>query len=187
MCLHHAGVLLENSDFGLERDLGPDENFQQSEQVDLSHFDQVPSTSHQECNLVTNTITPCNTTTWSLYDDLYFDTVYDVSEMKEEVVQPVLGDEELSGVVVKETWDLHSAFCLKRVFGFHDDGEPVVRAYVCENGHVSGAWTDRPMENPDKRATKNQRHRGPLPLFCSFQEETAGSLMLHCLLLFPKV
>ncbi|KAF9606160.1 hypothetical protein IFM89_023253 [Coptis chinensis] len=244
--LHHAGVLLENSDFGLERDLGPDENFQQSEQVDLSHFDQVPSTSHQECNLVTNTITPCNTTTWSLYDDLYFDTVYDVSEMKEEVVQPVLGDEELSGVVVKvgdfsisnkkrkkctrsiqthlatgvwnlnrepgnkllasrfrgdclyicdwpgcvhteekrsyklfrgvfknfkksqvwrtindgnrskisldcafcnckETWDLHSAFCLKRVFGFHDDGEPVVRAYVCENGHVSGAWTDRPM------------------------------------------
>ncbi|KOM25637.1 hypothetical protein LR48_Vigan148s000100 [Vigna angularis] len=45
----------------------------------------------------------------------------------------------------KFTWDLHSAFCLHRVFGFHDDGEPVVRAYVCENGHVSGAWTDVPM------------------------------------------
>lgn len=45
----------------------------------------------------------------------------------------------------KETWDLHSAFCLKRGFGFHDDGEPVVRAYVCENGHVSGAWTDLPL------------------------------------------
>lgn len=43
------------------------------------------------------------------------------------------------------TWDLHSAFCLRRGFGFHDDGEPVVRAYVCENGHVSGAWTDVPM------------------------------------------
>ncbi|KAF7804857.1 phytochrome A-associated F-box protein [Senna tora] len=41
----------------------------------------------------------------------------------------------------KETWDLHSAFCLRRFYGFHDDGEPVVRAYVCENGHVSGAWT----------------------------------------------
>lgn len=46
-----------------------------------------------------------------------------------------------------QTWDLHSAFCLRRGFGFgyHDDGEPVVRAYVCENGHVSGAWTDVPM------------------------------------------
>ncbi|KAK6940991.1 hypothetical protein RJ641_030522 [Dillenia turbinata] len=47
----------------------------------------------------------------------------------------------------KETWDLHSAFCLRRVFGYHDDGEPVVRAYVCENGHVSGAWTDFPLYN----------------------------------------
>ncbi|KAL9228198.1 hypothetical protein vseg_003804 [Gypsophila vaccaria] len=45
----------------------------------------------------------------------------------------------------QNTWDLHSAFCLKRGFGFHDDGEPVVRAYVCENGHVSGAWTDLPF------------------------------------------
>ncbi|KAL3531463.1 hypothetical protein ACH5RR_010785 [Cinchona calisaya] len=42
----------------------------------------------------------------------------------------------------KQTWDLLSAFCLRRCFGYHDDGEPVVRAYVCENGHVSGAWTD---------------------------------------------
>lgn len=45
----------------------------------------------------------------------------------------------------EQTWDLHSAFCLRRVFGYHDDGEPVVRAYVCENGHVSGAWTDWPL------------------------------------------
>ncbi|KAF3504403.1 hypothetical protein F2Q69_00039505 [Brassica cretica] len=44
-----------------------------------------------------------------------------------------------------ETWDMHSSFCLRRVFGFHDDGEPVVRAYVCENGHVSGAWTALPL------------------------------------------
>ncbi|GMQ00093.1 hypothetical protein CsSME_00047331 [Camellia sinensis var. sinensis] len=42
----------------------------------------------------------------------------------------------------KQTWDLHSAFCLRRDSGFHEDGEPVVRAYACENGHVSGAWTD---------------------------------------------
>ena len=45
----------------------------------------------------------------------------------------------------KETWDLHSAFCLRRGFGYHDDGEPVVRAYVCENGHVAGAWTELPL------------------------------------------
>ncbi|XAR58443.1 hypothetical protein NMG60_11013833 [Bertholletia excelsa] len=45
----------------------------------------------------------------------------------------------------KQIWNLHSAFCLRRVFGYHEDGEPVVRAYVCENGHVSGAWTDWPL------------------------------------------
>ncbi|VFQ92985.1 unnamed protein product [Cuscuta campestris] len=30
----------------------------------------------------------------------------------------------------KHTWDLYSAFCLRRYFGFHEDGEQVVRAYV---------------------------------------------------------
>ncbi|XP_020686916.1 phytochrome A-associated F-box protein isoform X2 [Dendrobium catenatum] len=44
----------------------------------------------------------------------------------------------------KETWDLHSAFCLRRGLDFHQ-GEPVVRAFVCENGHVSGAWVEKPM------------------------------------------
>ncbi|KAL3680890.1 hypothetical protein R1sor_023846 [Riccia sorocarpa] len=43
------------------------------------------------------------------------------------------------------SWDMMTAFCLRRSFEYHDDGEPVVRAYVCENGHVSGAWTDRPQ------------------------------------------
>lgn len=43
------------------------------------------------------------------------------------------------------TWDLHSAFCLRRGFRYQIEGEPVVRAYVCENGHVSGAWTDVPL------------------------------------------
>ncbi|XP_062231219.1 phytochrome A-associated F-box protein-like [Phragmites australis] len=45
----------------------------------------------------------------------------------------------------KEAWDLYSAFCLRSFYGYHDDGEPVVRAYVCENGHVAGAWTERPL------------------------------------------
>lgn len=44
-----------------------------------------------------------------------------------------------------EMWDLHSAFCLRGFMGFHEDGEPVVRAFVCNNGHVSGAWTERSM------------------------------------------
>ncbi|KAJ1262570.1 hypothetical protein BS78_09G118900 [Paspalum vaginatum] len=45
----------------------------------------------------------------------------------------------------KEAWDLYSAFCLRSFYGYHDDGDPVVRAYVCENGHVAGAWTERPL------------------------------------------
>ncbi|MCO5580644.1 hypothetical protein L7F22_034514 [Adiantum nelumboides] len=50
--------------------------------------------------------------------------------------------------VCKSTWDMVTTFCLKRSIEFHDDGEPVVRAYVCENGHVAGAWTDRPIYTP---------------------------------------
>ncbi|KAI5072860.1 hypothetical protein GOP47_0012966 [Adiantum capillus-veneris] len=50
--------------------------------------------------------------------------------------------------VCKSTWDMVTTFCLKRSIEFHDDGEPVVRAYVCENGHVAGAWTDRPTYAP---------------------------------------
>ncbi|CAK9212873.1 unnamed protein product [Sphagnum troendelagicum] len=45
------------------------------------------------------------------------------------------------------TWDMVTTFCLRRSLEYHEDGEPVVRAYVCENGHVAGAWTDRPVYN----------------------------------------
>ncbi|CAL4907761.1 unnamed protein product [Urochloa decumbens] len=45
----------------------------------------------------------------------------------------------------REAWDLYAAFCLRSFYGYHNDGEPVVRAYVCENGHVAGAWTERPL------------------------------------------
>ncbi|KAL2323651.1 hypothetical protein Fmac_028030 [Flemingia macrophylla] len=45
----------------------------------------------------------------------------------------------------QHTWDLRAAFCLRRAYGFHRDGDPFVRAYVCENGHVSGAWTHVPL------------------------------------------
>ncbi|CAO2839719.1 unnamed protein product [Amaranthus hypochondriacus] len=250
--LLHAGILLDNSDFGLQRELGPTEDYLGSQTETLT-------LTHHEINLNPSP-TPASTSTeqveenshefggWSLYDDLYFDTIYDNSEtglpieittgstnlepkyeqhnnnkgivnetkrrkvvarmqrshlasgawnLSREQGNKLLGSRfrddclyisEWPGCVhleekrnyrlfrgifknfkksrvwrtindgnrckielncafcsCKETWDLHSAFCLKRGFGFHDDGEPVVRAYVCENGHVSGAWTDLPL------------------------------------------
>ncbi|XP_039136838.1 phytochrome A-associated F-box protein [Dioscorea cayenensis subsp. rotundata] len=220
--LLHAGVLLEHSDFGLELEIGPDLPFLPRNKPQAPPLPSDPSSA---------------SSSWSLFDDLYLDTVYDVSESQippapqppaDAVVQAPCRKRkrQLSGHVdshlasgvwnlsreqgnkllasrfrgdclyicdwpgclhveekrnymlfrgvfkdfkrsrvwrtindgnrskidlccafcaCKETWDLHSAFCLRRVFGFHDDGEPVVRAYVCENGHVSGAWTERPM------------------------------------------
>ncbi|XP_047329275.1 phytochrome A-associated F-box protein [Impatiens glandulifera] len=253
--LHLSGVLLESSDFGLERELGPDENYlihnkpteeEGGEEVDRTMIpSSSPMESHNNNNNVESAIPePEPDCSWSLYDDLYFDTLYDPSEYQEqsgmEEDQPEIDATEITvGCEVpackkrrvcrslmahlassywnlcreqgnkllasrfrgdclyicdwpgcihmeekrnymlfrgifkdfkrstvwrtindgkrdtidlncafcpcKQTWDLHSAFCLKRVFGFHDDGEPVVRAYVCENGHVSGAWTDWPL------------------------------------------
>ncbi|GAV66942.1 hypothetical protein CFOL_v3_10451 [Cephalotus follicularis] len=237
--LLRAGVLLENSDFGLERELGPDENYQKP----LIGA----SSSRIEGNV--NKTLPGSECSWSLIDDLYLDTVYNASDSQDGKLIDNIDDIEKGevkiGVEVKiggefsvckrrkicrsfrphlatgvwslsreqgnkllasrfrgdclyicdwpgcvhieekrnymlfrgifnnfkrskvwrtisdgnrgkidlscafclcrETWDLHSAFCLRRVFGFHDDGEPVVRAFVCENGHVSGAWTHLPL------------------------------------------
>ncbi|KAJ4727677.1 putative Beta-glucosidase [Melia azedarach] len=210
--LHHAGVLLENSDFGLERELGPDANYQSSTAI------QPPTTSSTEpCTSTLNSGTDC---CWSLFDDLYYDTVYNKSESQDNDGNLVMEDVEQCEVKVghevssykrrkfsrslrshlasgvwnlsreqgnkllasrfrgdclyicdwpgcvhieekrnymlfrgifknfkrsrvwrtindgnrskidlncafcscKETWDLHSAFCLRRVFGYHDDG-----------------------------------------------------------------
>jgi hypothetical protein len=225
--LDHAGVLLENSDFGLERELGPDRNYRTAT-VLTTRSDADSDVTGSDC-------------AWSLYDDLYNDTEYNASESEiveepEKVASgnnhnhnppPVskrrkirrayrshlassvwkLSREEGNKLLAsrfrgdclyisdwpgcvhieekrnymlfrgifknfkrsrvwrtindgdsrskidlqcaycscKQTWDMHSAFCLKRVFGYHDNGEPVVRAYVCENGHVSGAWTEWPL------------------------------------------
>ncbi|GMH30873.1 hypothetical protein Nepgr_032716 [Nepenthes gracilis] len=250
--LHHAGVLLENSDFGLDRELGPDENYQKSnglqqlqKKEDFSKCSNSSSSSNT-INIIDgyDSQTLRNSSCWLLYDDLYFDTVYNNSESQDHDDLPFellkkhdasssscggfsIGKKRkvcrsmrshlASGVwnlsreqgnkllasrfrgdclyicdwpgclhmeekrnymlfrgifknfkqsrvwrTIKDgnrreidldcafcgcmkTWDLHSAFCLRRVFGYHDDGEPVVRAYVCENGHVSGAWTDLPL------------------------------------------
>lgn len=247
--LAHSGVLLENSDFGLERDLGPDELFQIGN-CQSNHSNQriSPSSSAVDDQDTVNSVNAANCS-WSLYDDLYLDTVYnDVSKTQEEEEEVEVCDEDMKiddnvvsvtkpceiackkrkmcrsltphlaseiwnfsreqgnkllasrfrgdclyicdwpGCVHTEekrnymlfrgvfknfkksrvwrtindgnkskvglncafcpsndVWDLHSAFCLRPAYGFHDDGEPVVRAYVCENGHVSGAWTDWPL------------------------------------------
>lgn len=233
--LLHSGVLLENSDFGLQREIGPDENgllrSNESEEIALpSNAGHESSVSASDC-------------TWSMYDDLLADTVYNDSESltKEQAEIPQVSEvsnarldpdftvpkrrkicrplrshlasgiwnlsreqgnkllasrfkgdclyicdwpgcihvEEKRNYMLfrgifknfkqsrvwraindgnrsvtdldcvfcssKQTWDLHSSFCLRRYFGYHDDGEPVVRAYVCENGHVSGAWTNWPL------------------------------------------
>ncbi|PQQ03094.1 phytochrome A-associated F-box protein [Prunus yedoensis var. nudiflora] len=214
--LLHSGVLFENSDFGLEREVGPDENYRRLDSSPAAKPPTDPSSSQIGANHeVGASGSNCS---WSLFDDLYFDTVYVDSEAQVEAAEDQASVEK--GVVLewavnflygnkllhsrfrgdclylcdwpgcvhieekrnymlfrgifkdfkgsqvwrtikdgnrskmdlncafcscKETWDLHSAFCLRRVFGYHDDGEPVVRAYVCENGHVSGAWTDLPL------------------------------------------
>ncbi|EXC58829.1 Phytochrome A-associated F-box protein [Morus notabilis] len=235
--LVHSGVLLENSDFGLEREIGPDDNYRQ-----LAPSQTLTDPSSSQFSADSEGIAPNSDCSWSLFDDLYYDTVYHASEgqdsaqIAEEVViekgvfksenrecakrrricrpmrshlasgvwnlsreqgnkllhsrfrgdslyicdwpgcvhieekrnymlfRGVFKDFKASQVWrtvkdgnrtaidlncafcgCKDTWDLHSAFCLRRGFGFHDDGEPVVRAYVCENGHVSGAWTDLPL------------------------------------------
>lgn len=238
--LLRAGVLLENSDFGLEREIGPDENY-----ILRSPAQPFPAAfSEATTAITTSSLSPSDC--WSLFDDLYFDTIYDISETHDPTPSPpesenvfdempltnyqefskkrkidsvysspvnahlasgawnlsreqgskllanrfrddslyicdwpgcihveekrnyklfrglfknfkrsrvwrTINDSKRSKIKLncafcdcKEIWDLHSAFCLRTVFGFHDDGEPVVRAYVCENGHVSGAWTDRP-------------------------------------------
>ncbi|KAK9161575.1 hypothetical protein Syun_007916 [Stephania yunnanensis] len=257
--LLRAGVLLEHSDFGLDRELGPDHNYpleiNPKPNTHIAKIDHCQPNSSNSANLEdlpkngSNLVSSsCETPnlSWSLFDDLYFDTLYDVSETAQNATVTAVGGREGEGVEAggdggvgvsgkrrkkcksleahlasgvwnlsreqgkkllasrfrgdclyisdwpgcvhseekrkymlfrgvfknfkrsqvwrtindgnrskigldcafcscKETWDLHSAFCLRRVFGYHDDGEPVVRAYVCENGHVSGAWTDRPM------------------------------------------
>ncbi|CAN8248029.1 unnamed protein product [Cochlearia groenlandica] len=236
--LFHAGILLENSDFGLEREIGPDQC------LDPKHTITYPPLSNGKISkpVGSGLETP---SFWSLYDDLYNDTLFapvedsifeeqeeEESEIETSEIRPgrdlpsrkrrkicrSLGSHLASGSwnlsreqgnkllasrfrgdclyicnwpgcihvqekrnymlfrgvfkdfkrsrvwrTIKdgnksnisglkcafcncdETWDMHSSFCLRRVFGFHDDGEPVVRAFVCENGHVSGAWTALPL------------------------------------------
>ncbi|CAI9297170.1 unnamed protein product [Lactuca saligna] len=197
--LMHSGVLLENSDFGLERELGPDENFQETKlfQIDQGET-EVCEEEDTKASAVVNTACDfsvckrrkmCRSFTshlasegWNFSreqgnkllasrfrgDCLYicdwpgcvhteekrnymlFRGVF--KNFKKSRVWRTINDGNRSKIDLNcafcpsnEVWDLQSAFCLRPAYGFHDDGEPVVRAYVCENGHVSGAWTDWPL------------------------------------------
>ncbi|XP_030543306.1 phytochrome A-associated F-box protein isoform X2 [Rhodamnia argentea] len=216
--LLHAGVLLENSDFGLERELGPNEDFSRSDRpqpdssssataanasssssssincqgVQLGDEDVAVERGYVKVGGDTNACkrrkiwrsmrSHLASGVWNLCreqgnkllasrfrgDCLYlcdwpgcvhieekrnymlFRGVF--KNFKRSMVWRTINDGNRSKIDVncafcscKETWDLHSAFCLRRIYGYHDDGEPVVRAYICENGHVSGAWTDLPL------------------------------------------
>lgn len=74
--LLHSGVLLENSDFGLERELGPDENYQENKVLPFKKSETIASSSGGNSELTVSG-SDCG---WSLYDDLFFDTVYNASE-----------------------------------------------------------------------------------------------------------
>ncbi|MBA0717926.1 hypothetical protein Golax_005700, partial [Gossypium laxum] len=240
--LHHAGVLLDHSDFGFAREIGPEVKYPKLANSQFSPPPTEPWSSKVEGNPNPDpeNNAPGSDCSWSLFDDLCYDTVSNPSEsidgykveridnrdiktgreflvckrrklsrplrshladgvwnlsreqgnkllasrfrgdclyicdwpgcihMEEKrnymLFRGVFNDFKKSRVwrtindgnrrkidlsctfcSCKQTWDLHSAFCLRRVFGYHGDGEPVVRAYVCENGHVSGAWTDLPL------------------------------------------
>ncbi|KAL0437614.1 UNVERIFIED_CONTAM: Phytochrome A-associated F-box protein [Sesamum radiatum] len=232
--LVHSGVLLENSDFRIESEIGPDEDYPDNKLLQSIESEKIasPSCADRESSV------SVSAREWSLYDDLLCDTLYNHSESlsKKPAERPEVGSAQPEFTVCKrrkicrsfrshlasgiwnlsreqgnkllagrfkgdclyicdwpgcihveekrnymlfrgifknfkqsrvwrtindgnrskihlncifcsskQTWDLHSSFCLRRYFRYHDDGEPVVRAYVCENGHVSGAWTNWPL------------------------------------------
>lgn len=41
-----------------------------------------------------------------------------------------------------EMWNLSMGGCLNDNESSHEDDLPFLQAYVCNNGHVSGAWKD---------------------------------------------
>ncbi|XP_031498850.1 phytochrome A-associated F-box protein-like [Nymphaea colorata] len=253
--LLHAGVLFDTYDYGLERAIGPDHDYAVTQRNSSMSTSSAVGEGSSVCPI--SSLDSC--TTWSLFDDLFFDTVYDESECnmledefalndcKRGVVELRKGSAvqekmvavdnlETIGYNVKRrkkfrstdahlasgiwnlsreqgnkllasrfrgdclyicdwpgcehveeernyklfrgvfknfkrsrvwrsirdskakkiglncafcscegTWDLLSCFCLRRLWEYHEDGEPVVRAYVCENGHVSGAWIEKAM------------------------------------------
>ncbi|KAI7992320.1 Phytochrome A-associated F-box protein [Camellia lanceoleosa] len=96
--LLHAEVLLENSDFGLERGVGPDENYHENRLFQLGQSRTMPSSSAIEGNseaVVSGS-------------ECYFDTVYNASESQDRSEM----DEEPENGVVKTACDF--SVCKRR-------------------------------------------------------------------------
>ncbi|KAJ6674932.1 EID1-LIKE F-BOX PROTEIN 2-RELATED [Salix viminalis] len=98
--LQHAGVLLELSDFGLERELGPDDYFRISKATPSEpHLPQQASDSCSNLENCDSNLENCDSS-WSLFDDLYYDTLYNVSESQDgaaascEANEDVIGDND---------------------------------------------------------------------------------------------
>ncbi|KAL0370600.1 UNVERIFIED_CONTAM: Phytochrome A-associated F-box protein [Sesamum angustifolium] len=74
--LVHSGVLLENSDFRIENEIGPDEDYQENKLLQLTESEKIasPSCADHESSV------SVSAREWSLYDDLLFDTLYNHSE-----------------------------------------------------------------------------------------------------------
>ncbi|KAL0435888.1 UNVERIFIED_CONTAM: Phytochrome A-associated F-box protein [Sesamum radiatum] len=74
--LLHSGVLLENSDFGLEREIGPDENYRENRLFRANE----PEIAASSSNAGHESVAPISDCVWSLYDDLLYDTLYSDAE-----------------------------------------------------------------------------------------------------------
>ncbi|XP_055813425.1 phytochrome A-associated F-box protein isoform X2 [Solanum dulcamara] len=130
--LHQAGVLLENSDFGLERELGPDENYADRvlPKPDSLQTQLMPSSSNNNRSDSTE-VADCG---WSLFDDLMFDTVYDASESTSN--QPEIVEEESPNLVVTPTRVLNNLlrYSLANTNKKGDIGSPCRKPFSASKG-----------------------------------------------------
>ncbi|CAA2969218.1 Hypothetical predicted protein [Olea europaea subsp. europaea] len=74
--LLYSGVLLENSNFWLKQELGPDENYGENKVFSLKESETIVSLSGSNFELTVFGL-DCR---WSIYDDLFFDTIYNASK-----------------------------------------------------------------------------------------------------------
>ncbi|EFJ07619.1 hypothetical protein SELMODRAFT_133264 [Selaginella moellendorffii] len=170
--LDSAGVLLDSWDFGLERELagGDDDHTRNGDEHRskkriklVGAGPHVASGSPTFSRELGNKLLASRFRTDSLYLCDWPGCVHSEERRKYKLFRGIFKDFKASQVCrnlrdlkAKKTgescafclapsmWDMVTSFCLRRSLEYHDDGEPVVRAYVCENGHVCGAWTDQP-------------------------------------------
>ena len=74
-------------DFSLKRELGPDETFRNS--LTFNNNNNNTDTNTNNTPQTHEASSSSNSCSWSVFDDLYFDTVYDVSGSTEGTMIPV--------------------------------------------------------------------------------------------------